>query len=138
MATLLNPFTWRLDRQAPSEVRQRGPSSCGTSFRTSCMVAISVAVLSSPVLAAGEFVDSRVEGFFRYCYYSDGGALTTDPGANCPVSNRGLGGQVDLQNTYPPGKLASEEIRGRWKYCHYYGGASLPIAPTDTCAPTNN
>lgn len=107
-------------------------------FGACCLIAMSTAVMSVPVLAEGKFVDSRVEGFFRYCYYSDGGALTTDPGSQCPFSNRGLGGQVDIQNTYPAGKLAGEEIRGQWKYCHYYGGASLPIAPTDTCPPTNN
>ena len=63
----LNLCTWRLDRKTLSEVRQRVPSPCGTSFWMSCMIAMSFAVLSSPVLAAGEFVDSSVEWSFRYC-----------------------------------------------------------------------
>ncbi|WP_373502197.1 hypothetical protein, partial [Aestuariivirga sp.] len=102
------------------------------------LIAIGLMLPISPALADGEYVSDRVDGFFKYCYYSDGGALTVGPSNQCPVTNRGLGGQVDVQDTYPPGKLASEELRGKHKYCHYYGGASVPILPNDICPATNN
>ena len=87
---------------------------------------------------ASEVVSDKVSGYFKYCYYADGGVLTVGNNNQCPITNRGLEGQIDVQDTYPPGTFAGEEIIGRYKYCHYYGGASNPIPHSDKCPPTNN
>lgn len=106
-------------------------------MKKSIIVAGAIFLWAGQAFAFGQLESQKVEGFFRYCYYTDGGALTVGPSNQCPMDNRGVAGIVDLQSTSDTGKLASEEIKGKFKFCHYYGGASVPVLPNETC-PKNS
>ena len=106
-------------------------------MRKHFLLAAVVLAGATPAIAS-QLVSDKVSGYYKYCYYADGGVLTVGNNNQCPVTNRGLEGQIDVQDTYPPGTFAGEEIIGQYKYCHYYGGASNPIPPGDKCPPTNN
>ena len=102
------------------------------------LFAVSFLLSTTQAFAWGELVTSKVDGNYRYCYYTDGGALTTGPSNFCPSTNRGLAGQVDIQNSYGAGTLVEESVKGEFRYCKYSSGALDTIEVRDSCPPTNN
>ncbi|WP_373505461.1 hypothetical protein [Aestuariivirga sp.] len=102
------------------------------------LLVVSILISSTAAFADGQLQSEKVDGYYRYCYYSDGGALTVGSSNQCPVTNRGLGGQQDIQKNTESGGLVSERVNGEYRYCHYANGAVTTIPSIEICPGTSN
>ncbi len=100
-------------------------------------------IASTDAQAWGALKSQEVNGFSRYCGYSDGGVLTVGSTELCPTNNSN-----SSQNTGSPiinienrnggfGSLTGQKINGFSRYCSYSDGAVLTVGSTDLCPITN-
>ena len=77
-------------------------------MKTLILVGLGLLMLSSSVFAFGRNNGSKIDGFDKYCFYSDGGTLTVGSTDICPSSNAGAAGQIDIQKSSGFGGLSRE------------------------------
>ena len=97
------------------------------------IIAILFVLIPCQAFAWGGLTGQRVDGFDRYCFYSDGGALTVGSTDLCPISNQGSGGVIDMRKSFGFGSLADQRVNGFYRYCSYSNGAVLTVGSTDLC-----
>ena len=96
------------------------------------------AITSVNLLAFGSLKSQSVNGFARYCYYTDGGALTVGSTDLCPISNSKEQNKgtptITIQNRNVGfGSLQNQKVDGFNRYCNYSDGATLTVGSTDLC-----
>lgn len=95
------------------------------------------------VYAWGGLQSQKIDGFSRYCTYSDGGVLTVANTELCPIDNsrgsRNNGSPtVTIENRNSGfGSLTSQRVNGFSRYCQYSNGAVLTVGSTDLCPNTD-
>ena len=109
-------------------------------------------LIAFPVLLASASIDAdawgslqsqKVDGFSRYCTYTDGGVITIGSTELCPVDN-----SKGAQNNGSPsitiekknvgfGSLTDQKVNGFSRYCSYSNGAVLTVGSTDPCPVTD-
>lgn len=87
--------------------------------------------------AWGGFQSQKVNGFSRYCTYSDGGVLTVRSTDLCPIDNSN-GSQnnesptINIENRNVGfGLFTDQRVNGFNRYCSYSDGAVLTVGSTD-------
>lgn len=102
-------------------------------MKTLILVGLGLLMSSSSAFAFGVNNGSKIDGFDKYCFYSDGGALTVGSTDLCPTSNAGADGQIDIQKSFGFGGLSDQRVKGFYRYCSYTNGAVLTVGSTDLC-----
>lgn len=102
-------------------------------MKTLILVGLGLLMLSSSVFAFGRNNGSKIDGFDKYCFYSDGGTLTVGSTDICPSSNAGAAGQIDIQKSSGFGGLSDQRVKGFYRYCSYTNGAVLTVGSADLC-----
>lgn len=92
-------------------------------MKTLIHLGLGLLVSSSPVFAFGVNNGSRIDGFDKYCFYSDGGALTVGSTDLLSHLNAGADGQIDIQKSFGFGGLTDQRVKGFYRYCSYTNGA---------------
>ncbi|TEW55353.1 hypothetical protein E2R68_06310 [Psychromonas sp. RZ22] len=96
-------------------------------------------VFSLDVFAWGTLKSQEVNGFSRYCSYSDGGVLTVNSSDLCPINNSAQSKNngsptITIQNRNAGfGSLTNQKINGFNRYCYYSDGTVLTVNNTDLC-----
>ena len=103
-----------------------------------------VGMLASGVAFAwGGLQSQSINGFSRYCTYTDGGVLTVGATDLCPVTNQaasGAGGSpnINIENRNGGfGSLTRQAVNGFNRYCFYSDKAVLTVGATDLCPITD-
>lgn len=102
-----------------------------------------VLLVSSVALGWGSLKSEKVDGFSKYCTYSDGGVLTVGSTDLCPIDN-----SKESKNNGSPtinvekrnagfGSLTSQNVKGFNRYCSYSNGAVVTVGSTDLCPITD-
>lgn len=93
--------------------------------------------------AWGGLQSQKIDGFSRYCTYSDGGVLTVGSTELCPIDNSN-GSQnngspsINIQNRNGGfGSLTEQRVNGFNRYCSYSDGAVKTVGSTDLCPITD-
>ena len=93
--------------------------------------------------AWGGLQSQQVNGFSRYCTYSDGGVLTVGSTDLCPINNsngsKNNGSPtITIENKNVGfGSLTGQRVDGFNRYCSYSDGAVLTVRSTDLCPTTD-
>lgn len=103
---------------------------------------IFIALASADALAWGGLQSQEVNGFSRYCTYSDGGVLTVGSADLCPSNNSGSDNNgspaINIENRSAGfGSLTGQRVNGFSRYCSYSNGAVLTVGSTDLCPITD-
>lgn len=93
--------------------------------------------------AWGGLQSQEVNGFSRYCTYSDGGVLTVGSADLCPINNSDASQNygsptINIENRNAGfGSLTGQRVNGFSRYCSYSDGAVLTVGSTDLCPITD-
>lgn len=95
-------------------------------------------IISANVYAWGALQSQEVDGFSRYCTYSDGSVLTVGSAGLCPISNSGVKSYgsptINIEKrSVGFGSLTRQRVNGFSRYCTYSNGAVLTVGSTDLC-----
>ncbi len=95
-------------------------------------------IISTNAHAWGALQSQEVNGFSRYCTYSDGGVLTVGSTDLCPINNSGSDNYgsptINIENRNVGfGSLTGQRVNGFSRYCTYSNGAVLTVGSTDLC-----
>ena len=97
------------------------------------------------VYAWGGLQSQSINGFSRYCTYSDGGVLTVGSTELCPINNSGAfqnhgspSSTITIENRNAGfGSLTGQRVQGFNRYCSYSDGAVSTVGSTDLCPVTD-
>ncbi|MCK5818296.1 MAG: hypothetical protein KAH18_03395 [Psychromonas sp.] len=87
--------------------------------------------------AWGSLKKREIQGFYTYCYYTDGGVSTVSSTAICPISNQAEGSNsispvINIKkNMVAP--LKSQYVKSFNRYCTYQNGAIITINQSNPC-----
>ncbi|MBD1572175.1 hypothetical protein HC725_02620 [Vibrio sp. S17_S38] len=101
-----------------------------------------VFLLPFNVYSWGSLQSEKVDGFSRYCHYSDGGVETVKSIDLCPVDNQSTAKHsgsptINIKKSNNGfGSLTSEKTSGFNRYCTYSNGSVLTVSNTDLCPLT--
>ncbi|CAH0991319.1 hypothetical protein SIN8267_01422 [Sinobacterium norvegicum] len=104
---------------------------------------ISSLFFCSQALAWGVLETEEVDGFSRYCHYTDGGIVTVDSTDLCPANNtehstNNGSPSIEVDNKNGGfGSLTEQRVEGFSRYCHYSNGSITTVPSTDLC-PINS
>ncbi|MBD1577427.1 MULTISPECIES: hypothetical protein [Vibrio] len=112
-------------------------------YKSLSLILTAVSMFSFNAYSWGSLQSQKVDGFSRYCHYSDGGVETVKSSELCPITN-----QSTSQNNGSPtiniknnnggfGSLSSQKINGFNRYCKYTDGTVLTVGSTDLCPITS-
>lgn len=93
--------------------------------------------------AWGGLQSQKINGFSRYCTYSDGGVLTVGSTDLCPINNsngsKNNGSpSINIENRNVGfGTLTGQRVKGFNRYCSYSDSAVLTVGNTDLCPATD-
>ena len=99
---------------------------------------------SLSVQAWGSLEKHEVDGFNRYCYYSDGGVSTVSSSTLCPNTNSEQGSNsnspvIDKKGSNVGfGTLQSYSTKGFNRNCNYSNGAVKTVGSSELCPNTSN
>lgn len=104
------------------------------------IAAVLMAILPcSAALAFGSLSSQRISGFDRFCFYSDGGAITVGSTELCPISNMASPGTVTIKRSFGFGAVqGAGTVRGFSRVCRYSNGDVLTVGSTDLCPISSN
>ena len=100
-------------------------------------------LFSLNVNAWGTIQKQEVDGFSRYCHYSDGGIMTVGSADLCPIDNQSqdnFGGRPRIDKRNNNGgfsSLKSQKVNGFNRYCYYHDGSISTVGSTDLCPITS-
>ena len=100
--------------------------------------------MSVSVSAWGTIEKQEVDGFNRYCYYSDGGVSTVSSSSFCPSTNSDQGSNRNSPVINKKGQsvgfgtLESHSTKGFNRYCNYSDGSIKTIKSASLCPMTSN
>ena len=101
-----------------------------------------MSISSLNVYAWGSLQSQKVNGFSRYCTYSDGGVITVGSTDLCPINNSSSQNNgtpnVTIENRNAGfGTLTGQRVNGFNRYCSYSDGSVLTVGSTDLCPITS-
>lgn len=116
-----------------------------TIMKALVMLAALVGVLVSGgnAFALGGLQSQTVNGFSRYCKYSDGGVLTVGSTDLCPATNQSVPNgndspNIDIQNRNRGfSSLTRQVVNDLNRYCFYSDKAVLTVKAMNLCPVTN-
>lgn len=103
------------------------------------IAAIALSAFAVNAWAWGTLQNQSVNGFSRYCSYTDGGVLTVGATDLCPASNMnqlddGTSPTINIENRNGGfGTLKGQGTNGSKRYCYYTDNAVLTVYVTDLC-----
>lgn len=113
---------------------------------TNILSVVCLALLASiapDAYAWGGLQFQSINGFSRYCTYSDGGVLTKSSTELCPINNSGApqnhgSPTITIENRNAGfGSLTGQRVQGFSRYCSYSDGAVLTVGSTELCPLTD-
>ena len=96
-------------------------------------------LIISDAYAWGSLQSQSIDGFSRYCTYSDGGVLTVGSTELCPIDNSNApqnhgSPTITIENRNAGfGSLTEQRVQGFSRYCGYSYGAVLTVGSTELC-----
>jgi hypothetical protein len=102
-----------------------------------------ISLESTNVLAWGGLKSQEVNGFSRYCTYTDGGVLTVGSAEVCPTNNSAVSEgspspTINIENRNGGfGALIDQRVNGLSRYCSYSDGAVLTVGSATLCPVTD-
>lgn len=102
-----------------------------------------LSLLPAQAYAWGGLQSQTINGFSRYCTYSDGGVLTVGSTELCPINNSGThqnhgSPTITIENRNAGfGSLTEQRVQGFSRYCGYSNGAVLTVGSTALCPLTD-
>lgn len=101
-----------------------------------------LALIAPDAYAWGGLQSQSINGFSRYCTYSDGGVLTVGSTELCPINNSGASQNgsptITIENRNAGfGSLSGQRVQGFNRYCAYSNGAVLTVGSTELCSLTD-